>query len=112
MKHVKLSMQVRKLIPAAALAVPRLWATEPQLPATPAGRQFSAWLAAFNNGERAVLRQFLEKNHPARVKDLDEELGFREETGGFELKKVEESTATRITGLVKERGSEQFARFV
>lgn len=88
-----------------------LCAVQPPLPDTPAARQFSAWLNAFNSGDRATLQQFFEKNYAARVKDLDRELGFREQTGGFELEKAEESTATRLSGLVKERSSDQFARF-
>src|SRR6185503_18724429 len=105
-------MLLRTLTLAAVLGGPAIWAGEPQIPGTPAGREFSAWLSAFNSGDRATLRKFLETHHPARVKDLDEELEFRQETGGFEVKKVEESAALRLSGLVKERDSEQFARFV
>jgi CubicO group peptidase (beta-lactamase class C family) len=32
-------------------------------------------------------------------------------TGGFDLRKIEESSATRMSGLVQERSSDQFARF-
>jgi CubicO group peptidase (beta-lactamase class C family) len=45
------------------------------------------------------------------VTNVDNELRFRSMTGGFELKKAEESTATRFSGLVQERDSDQFARF-
>jgi len=37
-------------------------------------------------------------------------MGFREMTGGFELRKVEESTPTKLVALVQERVSDQFAR--
>jgi CubicO group peptidase (beta-lactamase class C family) len=37
-------------------------------------------------------------------------MGFREMTGGFELRKMEESTPTRLVALVQERISDQFAR--
>lgn len=104
-------MRLRSLILAAAAGA-LAWAAHPQLPATPAGRQFSAWLETFNRGERATLLQFLEKNFTSRVRNIDRELAFREQTGGLELKKVEESTATRIMGLVKERDSDQFGRFM
>ena len=43
---------------------------------------------------------------------MDEEIEFRERTGGFEFKKMEESTATKATAILKERGSDQFARIV
>jgi CubicO group peptidase (beta-lactamase class C family) len=44
------------------------------------------------------------------VGDVDHELDFRQMTGGFELRKVEESTPTKLVALVQERGSDQFAR--
>ncbi len=37
-------------------------------------------------------------------------MAFRDMTGGFELKKVEESTSTKLVALVQERLSDQFAR--
>src|SRR5690348_17032442 len=97
-----------RLLVLVLLAAPSIRSAQPQLPATPAARQFSAWLEAFNSGDRAALRQFFEKNFPSRVKDLDNEAGFREQTGGFAFKKAEESTATRFTCLVQERDSDQF----
>ena len=86
-------------------------APQSQFPDTPAARQFAAWLEAFNSGDRTKLLDFLRKNHPSRVGDIDGELGFRRMTGGFEFKKAEESTATKFTGIVKERDSDTFARF-
>jgi CubicO group peptidase (beta-lactamase class C family) len=46
------------------------------------------------------------------VVEVDDWLGFRGMTGGFELKKAEESTPTRFTALVQESDSDQFARIV
>jgi hypothetical protein len=37
----------------------------PQVPDTAAGRQFSAWLEAFNMGDRTRISQFLETNYPS-----------------------------------------------
>lgn len=37
-------------------------------------------------------------------------MGFREMTGGFDLKQIEESTPTKVVALVQERASDQFAR--
>ncbi len=37
-------------------------------------------------------------------------MDFRDRTGGFEFVKAEESTATRFSGVVKERDSDQLAR--
>jgi CubicO group peptidase (beta-lactamase class C family) len=103
-------MAMKRLI-AVLLAAALLCAAQTQLPDTPAAHQFSAWLEAFDTGDRAVLLEFLQKNDPSRAAGIDQEFGFRTQTGGFDLKKVEESTPTRLTGLVKERASDQFARF-
>lgn len=81
-----------------------------QLPDTPAARQCAAWLEAFNRDDREVYRDFLQKNFPSREKELDQELNFREQTGGFELRKVEESSPTKLVALLQERISDQFAR--
>jgi CubicO group peptidase (beta-lactamase class C family) len=75
-----------------------------------AEQQAKAWLAAFNSGERSALLDYLTANRPSAVERIDDEMGFREQTGGFELIKPEESTPARFTGLVKERDSDQFAR--
>ena len=40
----------------------------------------------------------------------EQDLRFRQQTGGFELRKVEESAPTKLTVLVQERGSDQFGR--
>jgi CubicO group peptidase (beta-lactamase class C family) len=77
----------------------------------PSFKQFSAWLAAFNSGDRAHYRQFLENNFPSRVSSLDQEMNFRARTGGFEFRKLEQGSASRVSGLVQERDSDQFARF-
>ena len=65
--------------------------------------QCAAWLETFNRGARDNYRDFLQKNFPLRLQELDQELGFRELTGGFDLKKVEESTPTKLVALVQER---------
>jgi D-alanyl-D-alanine carboxypeptidase len=81
-----------------------------QFPDTPAGNHAKAWLEAFNAGDADKYKEFLQKNFPARLQNADREMGFRERTGGFELKKVEESTPTKLVALVQERISDQFAR--
>jgi CubicO group peptidase (beta-lactamase class C family) len=81
------------------------------VPDTPAGKTFQAWLAAFNGGDAAAYRDFVQKNWPAGVKYLDDDRRFRSETGGFELKKVDAaSTPAKFIALVQERSSDQFAQ--
>ena len=84
-------------------------------PDTPAGHQLQAWLAAFNRGDAGSYRQFIEKNFPSRLQQIDQDIGsggfnLRDMTGGFDLRKVEESSPTRLVALVQERGSDQFQR--
>jgi D-alanyl-D-alanine carboxypeptidase len=82
-----------------------------EIPKTPPGEQFSAWLAAFNGGDRAELEKFRSHFDKPEEHKIEGTLGFRQQTGGFDLKKIEESSATKLTGLVQERDSDQFARF-
>jgi D-alanyl-D-alanine carboxypeptidase len=77
-----------------------------------AEQQAKGWLAAFNSGNKDTLKAFLEKYRPEGLEHLDGLLNFRAMTGGFELKKVEESAPTSFTALVKEKNSDQFARMV
>lgn len=93
------------IVCAAALAQPQPAQT------TPAYTQFTAWLAAFNQGGD-TLRQFLERNYPARMPRINGDLELRERTGGFELMKIEESSATSVAALVQERASDQIARIM
>jgi CubicO group peptidase (beta-lactamase class C family) len=103
-------MKKTTLLLAVVLTTLSLRAQAP-FPDTPAARQFSAWLTAFNSGDRATMLAFWEKNDPERAKQIDRSMSFREQTGGFDFKKAEESTPTRFAGLVKERNSDQFAKF-
>jgi D-alanyl-D-alanine carboxypeptidase len=82
-----------------------------EIPKTPAGEQFSGWLAAFNSGDRAQMEAFLSHFKDPGQQEINGTMGFRRATGGFDLRKIEESTATRVSGLVQERESDQFARF-
>jgi D-alanyl-D-alanine carboxypeptidase len=100
----------RGMVLAAAVLLAACGCFAQQAPDTAAGKQFAAWLEAFNSGDRATLLQYLEKNYPQRAKDIDGVLHFRAMTGGFEFKKVESSEATKLTVLVKEKDSDQFAR--
>lgn len=85
---------------------------------TPAGRQFAAWLTAFNSGDRGALVAYHQQSFPYEVAShdvagIDRELGLSQGTGGFHLKKTENPTSTMSTSIVailKERHSEQFAR--
>jgi CubicO group peptidase (beta-lactamase class C family) len=82
---------------------------------TPAGKQFAAWLTAFNAGDRNALVAYHEKNFPYDVASddvhgIEREFGLSHGTGGFELEKADHPTPTSIVAIMKEHDSEQFAR--
>jgi D-alanyl-D-alanine carboxypeptidase len=102
-------MRLAKLL-SLLLFVSAACAQQLQLPDTPAAHQCAAWLKAFNGTDREAYGTFLEKNFPLRVVWRDRDWDFHRRTGGFELRKVEESTPTKLVALLQERGSDQFAR--
>src|SRR5712691_10231783 len=78
-----------------------------QVPDTPAGRQASAWIAAINSGDKDAMQQFVEKSMPVgRPVEQNVAQGtlIRYQSGGFDVKKVEESSDTRVVLLLQERG--------
>src|SRR5215203_7383251 len=83
----------------------------PQLPDTPAANQAKSWLEVFNAGDVEKRREFLQKNYPSRLERFDRETEMRRGTGGFDVRKVEESTPTKIVLLIQERTGDQLARF-
>ncbi len=78
----------------------------------PAERQFRAWLAVFNQGDRASLEKFIKDNYPPGPDRVDNQMNFRGSTGGFDFRKAVSATATEFTALVQEKNSDQFARAV
>ena len=86
-------------------------AVQPTVPNSPAGRQFATWLSAFNRDDPAVLSEFLGRNARPQAGSFDRWIDMRAQTGGFDLKKTEESTNTSFSGIVKERDSDRYARF-
>lgn len=104
-----MAMRILRTVPLFLLCA-MLCAAQTQLPDSPAAHQFSAWLEAFNRGDRDAYREFLQKNYPSALEHLARYTDFREMTGGFDFKKVEESTPDKLTALVQERASDQMAR--
>lgn len=100
----------RRTLLAASIFLPALLAQAPRIPDTPAGRQFSGWLQAFNEGNRGKLETFL-NTHFAKPRPVDNALEFREETGGFDLLSINEAGPFKVTGMVKERDSDTRGRF-
>jgi CubicO group peptidase (beta-lactamase class C family) len=113
-RQQQLAVQVAagaKIIPGARLVAVESQDVVPEVPKTPAGEQFSMWLRGFNSGDRSRIEEVrkLFKNPPGP--NVDGDMAFRKMTGGFDLRKIEETSATRMSGLLQERGSDQFAHF-
>jgi CubicO group peptidase (beta-lactamase class C family) len=96
--------------PPPELAPPPLTAAQIEAArAAPPYRQLAAWLEAFNSGDRERLAQYLMANYPSA--NLDQLMNFRERSGGFEIRKLEQAAPESLVGLVQERNSDQFGRF-
>jgi hypothetical protein len=71
------------------------------LPDTPAGRAAREWLEAFNSADTAALAAWSSKYSLDRP--VGSQLGFRRQTGGFDLVSVEKSEPRLVEYVVKER---------
>ena len=74
---------------------------QPAFPDTPAGRTLKAWLEAFNSGDRARMEAYIQKFDPTRP--IDNQMNFRNQTGGFDLLSIDKSERTHIEFRVKEK---------
>jgi hypothetical protein len=63
------------------------------------------WLDAFNSGDPQRYSTFLRRNFPFRGPALSEDLQLRERTGGFDLLRLKQVSATQATGWLQERES-------
>ncbi len=72
------------------------------VPDTPAGHTLQAWLDAFNSGDRSKVETYVKTVDPAE--SVDGMIGFRNQTGGFELLSIENSGPLHVRFRVKEKG--------
>ena len=86
-------------VPAAATTQPIVVA----IPQTPAGDALREWLAAFNSGDTALLGAYQRRLEPELT--INDELSFREQTGGFELLSIERGEPRHMEFTVRERNS-------
>ena len=79
------------------------------LPETPAARQYAAWRKAQESGDSATIQKFLDEH--MKWGRVQQELAMATRSGGYDLRRVEESSATRLIVLAQERGpAKQFTR--
>jgi retinol-binding protein 3 len=73
------------------------------IPKTPAGEALGAWLDAFNSADTARIGAYFRRYEPEET--WGGELGFREQTGGFDLLTIERSEPRHLEFMVRERNS-------
>lgn len=72
-------------------------------------QRFSAWLAAFNSGDRSRIEEFVKDNWPSR--NVEREMALRAQTGSFELRALQEASPTNLSGFIESQDSDDFAWF-
>ena len=85
-------------------------AGQPEIPQTPAGKVFAAWLTSFNSADPAQLKAFDAAYPRKQTPPVEDRLQFRAATGGFTLVRVEKSEPLEIVALVQEKNSDTLAR--
>lgn len=79
------------------------FAQQPSIPDTPAGHTLAAWLDAFNSADRAKIDAYITHYDPSE--NVDGMMGFRNQTGGFNLLSVDKSQPLVIKFHVEEKNS-------
>ncbi|PYQ63134.1 MAG: hypothetical protein DMF53_11085, partial [Acidobacteria bacterium] len=81
-----------------------------EIPSTPAGKVFAAWLTALNSGDPARYRAF-DAAYPRKdAPPMEDRLAFQDSTGGFTLLRVEKSEPLSLVALLQENVSDTVAR--
>jgi CubicO group peptidase (beta-lactamase class C family) len=79
---------------------------------TPAGGQLAGWLAAYDGTDWQAYLTFLKANFAIQPGGAFQDPAFRDRTGGYDLKKIENETPTAVTALLQERAGDGFTRAV
>jgi CubicO group peptidase (beta-lactamase class C family) len=79
------------------------------VPDTPAGKAFSALLAAFNSADRQQIAAFDTAYQQTRI-PVQSTLALRDRTGGFTLLRIEKSEPYTLEALLKENDSDTAVR--
>lgn len=83
---------------------------KPEIPQTPAGKVFAAWLTSFNSADAVQMRAFDQAYPRENTMPVEEKLMFREMTGGFTLLRIEKNEPLSIAALLQENSSDTIAR--
>jgi CubicO group peptidase (beta-lactamase class C family) len=107
----RFNIRLRPTEPPPEFAQPKM--TQAEIDAAKGGAPFkalSAYIDALNLGERGPIQQFIETRYPSM--NVNAQVNFAQNTGGFDLRSIDRATPTTVVGLVQERNSDQFARYV
>jgi retinol-binding protein 3 len=94
---------LRRFLVLFLVAGASTFAQSPAIPDTPAGHTLTAWLDAFNSGDRAKIDAYIKKFDSSE--NVDGMLGFRNQTGGFNLLSIDSSQPLVIKFHVREKNS-------
>jgi D-alanyl-D-alanine carboxypeptidase len=78
----------------------------------PAHQRLMQWLAVFDGNNKEAYRTFFKEEFSSAMGRVDQDWGIRQHTGGFNLVKIQDESATKVTALLQERLSDQFAKIV
>jgi D-alanyl-D-alanine carboxypeptidase len=95
---------------AAALALSP--ATGKATPPADPGDWLRRWLAAFNDADASAYPAFVRRHIPGLIPFLDEDLGVREASGGFNLMRREDSGLRETTAWLRDRNWDRFSKAV
>lgn len=96
---------------SAALAVASPQIARAAAPATPRS-WLDRWLAAFNAADLVTYAAFVKTHLPGLLPYLDDDLGLREATGGFDLLRAELTGPGEITAWFRDRHWDRHSRVV
>jgi D-alanyl-D-alanine carboxypeptidase len=104
---------MRKFLPVLFLLLTPLAVAlhgQTEIPKTPAGKVFEAWLTSFNSADATQIRAFDEAYRKEPGPPVEQRLQFRQQTGGFTLVRIEKSEPTSLVALVQEKSGDTIAR--
>lgn len=93
---------IRRLA-ALCLLIPSMAIAAPAIPDTPAGKVFGEWLTSFNGADRAAIQAFKDKYK--RRTPVEAVLEQREDTGGFDLVRLETQEPLALSVILRERAA-------
>jgi hypothetical protein len=85
---------------------------QPPHSSDPAVQQLKKWLAAYDDTNWDVYREFLQTNFAPDAENMLHDRALRNQTGAFDLISIEEETPTKVTALVSEREFDKVGRIV